>query len=187
MIAKAQVRRFEKEHALRHILTTPPKMLRAQDSERERRIRIATVPVHLKIEHCTYERSSKDGCRIGQAKRSVINEMFVQTLHAPLQGFEGTIYEQVRDRMKEIYELEFAAAHRGHVHPSQEDGEVIMGELRLVEFPGYPEKIFLKNGWQEALMTLTQTQRYYPLLDQDVQKKHKTATFVMSFTCPRVG
>jgi hypothetical protein len=73
-----------------------------------------------------------DGLRVGKAKRAVTNEMFVQTLHAPLQGIEGTTYEQVCERVKEIYQREFAAIHRGQVHPSGEDGEVMMGDLRLV-------------------------------------------------------
>ena len=150
-------------------------------------MRVANVPVYLKIEHCGYQRSAVDGLRIGKSLRAVTKEMFVQTLHAPLQGIEGTTYAQVCERMKEIYQRVFAAIHRGHVHPSQKDGEIITGDLRLVSFPGYPEKIFGKNGWQEALMMVALSQRYHPLLDQDVNLKHKTATFVMSFTCPRVG
>jgi hypothetical protein len=67
------------------------------------------VPVYLKTEHCGYQRFAMDGLRVGKAKRAVTSEMFVQTLHAPLQGIEGTTYEQVCERMKEIYQREFAA------------------------------------------------------------------------------
>jgi hypothetical protein len=63
----------------------------------------------------------------------------------------------------------------------------MMGDLRLVSSPGCSERVFGENGWQEALMMLALSQRYHPLLDQNVQQKPRTATFVMSFTCPRVG
>ena len=187
LIYKSRVSQLKKEHALRHILQRPPPQPSAQDSERERKMRVANVPVYLKIEHCGYQRSAVDGLRIGKALRAVTKEMFVQTLHAPLQGIEGTTYEQVCEQIKEIYQREFTAMHHGHVHPSRQDGEIITGDLRLVPFPGCSERIFGKNGWQEALMILALSQRYHPLLDQDVRQKHKTATFVMSFTCPRVG
>jgi hypothetical protein len=155
----------------------------AEKEEKVRKIETARVPVHVRIERCAVQRQADYRPRLGEVKRSILKDASIWTLHAPLLGYEGTTFQQLRSRLRFVYLEEFAAIHRGHNHSSQEDGDIIV-DIRLKLSAHDPGMIINEQNWQEALALLAAQQRPCSHLGK-VYEKARLSTIVASFTCPQ--
>ena len=155
------------------------------DDNKELAMRIATIPINLKVEHCTYLRTPANGSRMEPVRRSAMKELYIRTLHAPLQGFHGTTLEGVRKLAQEFYAKESDSFHRGHDHAAR--NAIIMGEMRFQPWgPDHreSERILTERNWQEALSLLVVDQVKHSRMGK-MMRKTRTATIAIAFTCPR--
>lgn len=145
--------------------------------------------MHLKVEHCAVQRDPGNVLRVGQVKKSVVvSNQSISTLHAPFSGsesLEGTSFKMLRSALRRIYNIALReSAHRGHEHPSQKDGDIIMGDVRFQLAPGDEERVLSEQSWNEAMALLMCQQQFLPQ-NGGIKRKEWVATFVAGFTCPR--
>jgi hypothetical protein len=155
---------------------------RSDNEMKARKMEIARVPVHVKIQHCAIERQSGGRPRVGKVKASIMKDASIWTLHAPLLGYEGTTYQRLRSRLRAVYLEEFAAMHGGHNHPSDGKGD-IMVDIRLKLSADDTGRLINEQNWQEALALLAAQQLPGAHLGKLLVKAH-VATIVASFGCP---
>jgi hypothetical protein len=147
-----------------------------------RNMEIARVSVHVKMKHCAIERASGGRPRVGKVKASIMKDASIWTLHAPLLGYEGTTFQQLRSRLRVVYLDEFAAMHRGHNHPSEEKGD-LMVDIRLKLSAADTGRLINEQNWQEALALLA-AQQLPGVHMGKLFVKARVATIVASFGCP---
>lgn len=148
--------------------------------KREERIKSATVPVLIQIEHCGYIKNATDRrqSRAGTTIASTQHRFSIQTLHIPLEGIYGTSCYEFRTKVRQLYDATFAERHKSHQHPSTQHGDIIM-ELSI-NLPGIKLN---PDEWIQVLQTLFSVYASggYGIAGPPV------ATLTAKFTCPAHG